>query len=224
MPQPPCYLVKNPGPHHRLLRRQHCSSLCSQSEGHEHVSNMVSALGHYFVGFLARAWPPQYSSPSLCEQSELQCFAPGLRQMSARCSLQLCRTPYVIWLKTAQRFLWILNTHPSAPVPAMSLLSRLLAAGGSTARGRRQHDSRPKVALLAAASSQHLILPSEAAPPSLFFFTTFYPSQPNLASFSLGFVKSRRLRCLFFFVSVFVAAPSPSLYRLEILKKPLPHL
>ena len=69
--------------HNRLLRRQHCSSLCSQSEGHEHVANMVSALGHYFVGFSARAWPPQYSSPSLCEQSELQCFASALRQMSA---------------------------------------------------------------------------------------------------------------------------------------------
>ena len=63
-----------------LLRRQHCSSLCSQSEGHEHVANMTNALGHDFVGFSARAWPPQYSSPSLCEQSELQCFAPGLRR------------------------------------------------------------------------------------------------------------------------------------------------
>ena len=41
------------GPHHRLLRRQHCSSLCSQSEGHEHVANMVSALAHDFVRFLA---------------------------------------------------------------------------------------------------------------------------------------------------------------------------
>ena len=69
--------------HNRLLRRQHCSSLCSQSEGHEHVANMVSALGHYFVGFSARAWPPQYSFPSLCEQSELQCFAPNFRCMSA---------------------------------------------------------------------------------------------------------------------------------------------
>ena len=39
------------GPHNRLLRRQHCSSLCSQSEGHEHVANMTNALGHYFVGF-----------------------------------------------------------------------------------------------------------------------------------------------------------------------------
>ena len=77
-------------PHNRLLRRQHCSSLCSQSEGHEHVANMASALGHNFVGFSARAWPPQYSPPSLCEQSELQCFAPGLCQMFARCSLQRC--------------------------------------------------------------------------------------------------------------------------------------
>ena len=38
--------------HNHLLRRQHCSSLCSQSEGHEHVANMASALGHIFVGFL----------------------------------------------------------------------------------------------------------------------------------------------------------------------------
>ena len=92
------------GPHNRLLRRQHCSSLCSQSEGHEHVANITSALGHDFIGFSTRAWPPQYSLPSLCEQSELQCFAPGLRQMSARFPLQLCRTRHVIWLKTAQRF------------------------------------------------------------------------------------------------------------------------
>ncbi len=64
--------------HNRLLRRQHCSSLCLQSEGHEHIANMVSVPGHYFVGFSARAWPPQYSTPllrrqhcsSLCSQSE----------------------------------------------------------------------------------------------------------------------------------------------------------
>ena len=46
----PC---RGAGPHNRLLRRQHCSSLCSQSEGHEHVANMASALAHDFVGFLA---------------------------------------------------------------------------------------------------------------------------------------------------------------------------
>ena len=49
--------------HNHLLRRQHCSSLCSQSEGHEHVANMTNALGHDFVEFSARAWPPQYSPP-----------------------------------------------------------------------------------------------------------------------------------------------------------------
>ena len=54
------------GPHNRLLRRQHCSSLCSQSEGHEHVANMASALGHDFVGFsvLVRhnIRPPHFAS------------------------------------------------------------------------------------------------------------------------------------------------------------------
>ena len=30
---------------------KHCSSLCLQSEGHEHVANMVSALGHNLVIF-----------------------------------------------------------------------------------------------------------------------------------------------------------------------------
>ena len=89
------------GPYNRLLRRQHCSSLCSQSEGHEHVANMASASGHDFVGFSARAWPPQYSSPSLCEQSELQCFASDLRRMFAHRPLLLCR--YAIWIETAQQ-------------------------------------------------------------------------------------------------------------------------
>ena len=101
------------GPHNRLLRRQHCSSLCSQSEGHEHVANMVSALAHDFVGFLARVWPPQYSSPSLCKQSELQCCASGFRRMFAWRLLSLHRKRLAIWLKTPQRFSWILNTLPS---------------------------------------------------------------------------------------------------------------
>uniref|UniRef100_UPI003FEEF710 hypothetical protein n=1 Tax=Alloprevotella sp. TaxID=1872471 RepID=UPI003FEEF710 len=53
--------------HNHLLRRQHCSSLCSQSEGHEHVANMTSALAHVFVGFLAvfgrhNIRPPHFAS------------------------------------------------------------------------------------------------------------------------------------------------------------------
>ena len=93
------------GPHNRLLRRQHCSSLCSQSEGHEHVANMVNTLGYDFVGFLAVFGRHNIRSPSLCEQSELQCFASNLCQMFARCTLQRCRTRYAIWLKTVQRFI-----------------------------------------------------------------------------------------------------------------------
>ena len=114
------------GPHNRLLRRQHCSSLCSQSEGHEHVANMVSALAHDFVGFLARVWPPQYSSPSLCEQSELQCCASDLHRMFARCPLQR-RNRHAIWLKTV--------------LIGSSVLAAEICAGPHYRLLRRQHCS-----------------------------------------------------------------------------------
>ncbi len=79
------------GPHNRLLRRQHCSSLCEQSEGHEHVANIANALAHDFVGFLAVFVRHNIRPPSLCEQSELQCFASDLRRMFAQRLLLLCR-------------------------------------------------------------------------------------------------------------------------------------
>ena len=41
------------------------------------------ALGLELAGPSARAWPPQYSPPSLCEQSELQCFAPPFSAVPA---------------------------------------------------------------------------------------------------------------------------------------------
>ena len=88
----------------RLLRRQHCSSLCSQSEGHEHVANMASALGHYFVEFSARVWPPQYSSPSLCEQSELQCFASDLRRMFCSASCRYTASALLFGSKPCETF------------------------------------------------------------------------------------------------------------------------
>ena len=69
------------GPHNRLLRRQHCSSLCSQSEGHEHVANMASALGHNLVGFSAHAWPPQYSPPHFASKVSYSASP----QASAKC-------------------------------------------------------------------------------------------------------------------------------------------
>ena len=80
------------GPHNRLLRRQHCSSLCSQSEGHEHVANMVSALAHDFVGFLAvfgrhnirpNIRPPHFAS-KVSYSASPQCFAECSRGGSVR--------------------------------------------------------------------------------------------------------------------------------------------
>ena len=47
----PC---RGAGSHNRLLRRQHCSSLCLQSEGHEHVANIASVSGHDLVGCSTR--------------------------------------------------------------------------------------------------------------------------------------------------------------------------
>ena len=87
------------GPHNRLLRRQHCSSLCSQSEGHEHVANMTNALGHYFVEFSARAWPPQYSPPHFASKVSYSASP----QTYAKCP-RGASVPTLIF--------WILNIHP----------------------------------------------------------------------------------------------------------------
>ena len=84
--------------HNHLLRRQHCSSLCSQSEGHEHIANMTNALEHDFVGFSARAWPPQYSPPHFASK------------VSYSASPQGFVAPY--YLAKTQVFFENLNTLP----------------------------------------------------------------------------------------------------------------
>ena len=95
-------------PHNRLLRRQHCSSLCSQSEGHEHVANMTSALGHDFVGFsvLVRhnIRPPHFASKVSYSASP---------QASAKCSRDAPCSDAALacyLLKNEPKFFWILNT------------------------------------------------------------------------------------------------------------------
>ena len=102
------------GPHNRLLRRQHCSSLCSQSEGHEHVANMTNALGHNFVDFqlvLGRhnIRPPHFASKVSYSASP---------QASAKCprGAPCCDATLAMLfaLKTTQIFFWILNTQPNA--------------------------------------------------------------------------------------------------------------
>ena len=95
-------------PHNRLLRRQHCSSLCSQSEGHEHVANMTNALGHDFVGFsvLVRhnIRPPHFASKVSYSASP---------QASAKCSRDAPCSDAALacyLLKNEPKFFWILNT------------------------------------------------------------------------------------------------------------------
>ena len=95
-------------PHNRLLRRQHCSSLCLQSEGHEHVANMASALGHNFVGFsvLVRhnIRPPHFASKVSYSASP---------QASAKCSRDAPCSDAALacyLLKNEPKFFWILNT------------------------------------------------------------------------------------------------------------------
>ena len=95
-------------PHNRLLRRQHCSSLCLQSEGHEHVANMTNALGHDFVGFsvLVRhnIRPPHFASKVSYSASP---------QASAKCSHDApCNDAALACylLKNEPNFFGILNT------------------------------------------------------------------------------------------------------------------
>ena len=98
------------GQHNRLLRRQHCSSLCSQSEGHEHVANMTNALGHDFVGFsvLVRhnIRPPHFASKVSYSASP---------QASAKCSRGAPCSDAALacyLLKNETKLFWILNTPP----------------------------------------------------------------------------------------------------------------
>ena len=99
-------------PHNRLLRRQHCSSLCSQSEGHEHVANMTNALGHDFVGFsvLVRhnIRPPHFAS-KVSYSASPQAFAKCSRDAPCSDAALAC---YL--LKNEPKFSWILNTLPRA--------------------------------------------------------------------------------------------------------------
>ena len=104
----PC---RGAGPHNRLLRRQHCSSLCSQSEGHEHVANMASTSGLDFVGFsvLGRhnIRPPHFAS-KVSYSASPQAFAACSR--SAPCSG--AAIAILFGQKLRREFSFILNTLP----------------------------------------------------------------------------------------------------------------
>ena len=85
---------------------KHCSSLCSQSEGGEYcggqarAENPTKSCPRALVMFATCSWP------SLCEQSELQCWRRNRRLCGHSANLR-CEGA------TAKLdFLWILNTLP----------------------------------------------------------------------------------------------------------------
>ena len=127
------------GPHNRLLRRQHCSSLCSQSEGHEHVANMASALEHDFVGFSARAWSPQYSPPHFASKvsysASPQTSAKCLR--GATCSDSI---PVMRFGQKPRRLVFEFKRPPLTPKPPFLALSLSANLGADASESGSRHD------------------------------------------------------------------------------------
>ena len=112
------------GPHNRLLRRQHCSSLCSQSEGHEHVANIASALGHIFVGFLAvfgrhNIRPPHFASKvsySASPQTSAKC------PRGAPCS----DAAFAMLFGSKPRRIFLSSEHPILSTPPPTINTSIL--------------------------------------------------------------------------------------------------
>ena len=140
--------------HNHLLRRQHCSSLCSQSEGHEHVTNRTNALEHDFVGFPVRAWPPQYSPPHFASKVSYSAAPQTFAECSRGASCCSAAPPYYLAQNRAEIFLdfehpiyQAVNAIANSPQKARSLSWNYDIL---STRGRRSRCSRPRVTLLAA--------------------------------------------------------------------------
>ena len=70
----------------RRSEAKHCSSLCSQSEGGEYCGGQARAKNPTKICPRALAIFATCSWPSLCEQSELQCWSRNRRLCSAQIS------------------------------------------------------------------------------------------------------------------------------------------
>ena len=131
------------------MRRQHCSSLCSQSEGHEHVANMSNALAPDFVGFLAVFGRHNIRGPHFASKVSYSASP----QTFAECS-RCAAPPCYLAQNRAEFFLDFEHTYLSgaAPQPQMSAaeasfpfqsLYFLANAGrGTTERGTRCNRTR----------------------------------------------------------------------------------
>ena len=84
-----------------IMRRRpeakHCSSLCSQSEGDEYYGGQARAENPTKLCPRALAMFAACSWPSLCEQSELQCWRRNRRLCSANLRCEGAATPIFIF-------------------------------------------------------------------------------------------------------------------------------
>ena len=131
----------------RRFEAKHCSSLCSQSEGDEYCGGQAWAetptrsCPEALTMFATCSWP------SLCEQSELQCWrlnrrSCGPAQISAARALPLTFD------------ISILNTPSYASLLFVkTIITPAVPNKKSSIRGRKQHYLRPRVVLPPAASS-----------------------------------------------------------------------
>ena len=76
---------------------KHCSSLCSQSEGGEYCDDQARAENPTKLCPRALSMFATCSWPSLCEQSELQCWRRNRRLCGANANLR-CETRYCQYL------------------------------------------------------------------------------------------------------------------------------
>ena len=131
------------GRRNRRLRRQHCSSLCSQSEGHEHVANIICAPGHDLVGItmLGRRniRPPHFASKVSYSASPQTSVACRLAQNRVETSLDFLRPAFRHYL-----FFYKLSDFIRFPRQPRLIFSPSI---------RKVIYSRPQFVLLAAASS-----------------------------------------------------------------------
>ena len=131
----------------RRFEAKHCSSLCSQSEGGEYYGDQARAKNPTRSRPEALTMFATCSWPSLCEQSELQCWRRNRRlcgpvQISAARALPLTFD------------ISILNTPSYASLLFVkTIITPAVPNKKSSIRGRKQHYLRPRVELPPAASS-----------------------------------------------------------------------
>ena len=145
----------------RRSEAKHCSSLCSQSEGGEYCDNQARAENPTKSYPKALTMFATCSWPSLCKQSELQCWRPILRrkQFVNSCNSLLRRprpkpSPHLPPQKACNPSLQSPHRESLSLYQVIDLRPRaaLPSAASSATFGREPCYLRPRAARLAAAN------------------------------------------------------------------------